>query len=49
MPFTFSEAEKQEMAVVYAALVCYDDKIATSSDNISKVLAAAGSTFLWVL
>ena len=44
MPFTVTEAEKQELAVVYASLILYDDKVAVSSDNISKVLKAAKST-----
>lgn len=44
MPFTVSESEKQELAVVFASLVLYDDKVDVSAENISKVLKAANGT-----
>ena len=41
MPFTVSDAEKQELATVFAALALYDDKIEITGDNLSKLIKAA--------
>ena len=49
MTFTVSEAEKQELACVYAALALYDDKAPVTGDNINKLLKAANSMIVIIL
>jgi len=44
MPLTISGSEKDELLVTYAALILHDDKLDISAENISKLVAAAGTT-----
>lgn len=42
MPLNVSPSERQELLVTYAALVLHDAKQPITSDNIAKLVAAAG-------
>lgn len=44
MPLTVSDAERQELLVTYAALILNDEKLTVSSENITKLIKAAGAT-----